>query len=210
MARGELNATSYVILGILASGEHSAYEIASFLGAGMGELYPLAERQRYNAPKKLVQLGLAAARTEATGKRTRTVYSITPPGVAALREWLTQQPSPFAMEFEGMIRVLVAEQGTIEDLRHNLTAIGEQAREKREVFVRHAETMRSADASFPQREHVLALANRFMVDHFTLVADWADWALAEAESWGDTTSPATTHHERTIEILDESIRRSTS
>ncbi len=210
MARDELNATSFVILGILVSRDHSAYEIANFLGAGMGELYPLAERQRYNAPKKLVELGHATARTEATGKRTRTVYSITPTGIEALRGWLAQQPSPAAMEFEGMIRVLVAEQGTIDDLRSNLAAIGEQARAKREIFVRHAQTIRSEHASFPEREHLFALASRFMVDHFTLVADWSDWALAETESWSDTTTPATTHHERSAEVLDETIRRGTT
>ncbi len=209
MARGDLNATSYVILGILASGEHSAYDIAKFMGAGMGEVWPLAERQRYNAPKKLVELGYASVRTEATGRRNRTIYAITPEGAAALRQWLTQTTSRAALEFEGLVRVLVGEQGTIDDLRANLETIAAQARESRELFVQHARTMRGAEASFPEREHLLALANRYMVDHFGLMADWAEWALAETESWADTTSPATTHHDRTMEILDGSIRAGT-
>lgn len=207
MARDELNATSFVILGILASGEHSAYDIAKVMGAGIGEVWPLAERQRYNAPKKLVELGFASARTEATGRRTRTIYSITPAGAEALREWLTHVPSRSALEFEGLVRVLVAEQGSIDDLRANLAAIAEQSRESRDLFVRHASTMRSAAASFPEREHLLALANRFMIDHFTVMADWAEWALAETNTWTDSVTPASTGHERTLEILDESIRR---
>jgi len=209
VARGDLNATSFVVLGILASGDHSAYDIANLIGRGIGEVFPLAERQRYNAPKKLVEHGYATARTEATGKRTRTVYSITPEGVHALQEWLAQMPSPAALEFEGAVRLILAEQGTIEDLRATLTTIGDQARQTRDLFVRHAHTMRGPDAVFPERKHLLALANRFMISHFTTMADWADWALAETETWADTTSPATTHRERTMEILDESIRAGT-
>lgn len=209
MARGDLNASSFVVLGILATSDHSAYDISNIIGRGIGEVWPLAERQRYNAPKKLVEHGLATARTEATGKRTRTVYSITPEGRDALREWLAQPPAPSALEFEGSVRLAVADQGTIEDLRLNLTTIAEQSRRTRDLFLRHAETMRGPAASFPARGHLLALANRQMVSHFTAMAEWAEWALAETETWDDTVSPATTHHERTMEILDETIREAT-
>lgn len=209
MARGDLNATSFVVLGILASSDHSAYDIANIIGRGIGEIWPLAERQRYNAPKKLVELGYATSRTEATGRRTRTVYSITPSGAEALREWLAQPPSPSALEFEGAVRVVLGEQGTLEDLRANLVVIAEQSRRTRDLFAGHAETMRSPAASFPDREHLLALANRFMISHFNVMADWAEWALAETETWSDTVSPATTHRERTREILEESIREAT-
>lgn len=210
MARGDLNATSFVILGILASGDRSAYEISNIIGRGIGEVWPLAERQRYNAPKKLVEFGFASVRTAATGKRTRSVYSITPAGEDALRQWLTQLPSPSALEFEGVVRLVLAQQGTIEDLRANLAEVAEQARASRDQFLRHAETMRGAAPSFPERQHLLALANRFTITHFTAMAEWADWALAETETWTDTISPATTHAERTMEILDESIRDATN
>jgi PadR family transcriptional regulator AphA len=209
VGRGDLNATSFVILGILASSDHSAYDIANIIGRGIGEVWPLAERQRYNAPKKLVEFGYATARTEATGRRTRTVYSITPAGHDALREWLSRPPAPSALEFEGSVRLAVADQGTIEDLRLNLVTIAEQSRRSRDLFVRHAETMSGPAASFPARGHLLALANRQMISHFNAMAEWADWALAETETWDDTVSPATTHRERTMEILQESIREGT-
>jgi PadR family transcriptional regulator, regulatory protein AphA len=209
VARGDLNGTSFVVLGILASGDFSAYDISNIIGRGVGEVWPLAERQRYNAPKKLVEFGYATARTEATGKRTRTVYSITPAGRDALREWLARPPAPSELEFEGGVRLVMADEGTIEDLRLNLATIAEQSRRTKDLFVRHAVTMSGPAASFPARGHLLALANRQMVVHFKAMADWADWALAETETWDDTVSPATTHRERTMEILAESIREGT-
>ena len=100
--------TSYLILGLLCARDWSAYEIAEQLGRGVTELWPRAGRQLYNAPKRLVEDGLVAARAEATGGRTRTIYSITPAGEEALRAWLAERAvTPSALEFEGMVRVLL-------------------------------------------------------------------------------------------------------
>lgn len=208
MAQGDLNTTSYLILGMLASRDWSAYEIAAQVGRGHAELWPRADRQRYNAPKRLLEKGLVTARTEATGKRERTVYSITAAGRQAVTEWLATESRPSALEFEGMIRVILANEGSIEDLRTNLETMRDQARQKRSIFVRHAETMLNEDGgTFPERQHVLVLANRFMLDHFTQIAEWAEWALEQTGSWPDTTTPASTHRAQSRAILQESLER---
>src|SRR6266540_4226828 len=59
---------------------------------------------------------LVAARREYVGKRPRTVYSITEAGRQVLREWLDTPVSPFAMDFEAMIRLFIAPLGTKEQL----------------------------------------------------------------------------------------------
>nr|WP_296769079.1 PadR family transcriptional regulator [Rhodococcus sp. (in: high G+C Gram-positive bacteria)] len=207
MAQGDLNTTSYVILGLLISRDWSAYEIAEQVGRGVAEVWPRADRQRYNTPKRLLERGLVTARADAVGtQRSRTVYSITPEGRAALRDWLNTASRPSSLEFEGMIRVMFAEQGSIADLRTTLTTIGEQARQSRALFVGHAERMLQPDhGTFPDREHLMALANRFMVGHFTHMAQWSEWALAETRSWSDTVEPAVTEHERSREIFEGSI-----
>lgn len=207
MAQGDLNTTSYLILGILSARDWSAYEIAAQIGRGLAEIWPRAERQRYNAPKKLLELGLVAARTEATGKRTRTVYSITPAGRRALSAWLGTGSKPPALEFEGMVRVILADLGTIEDLRANLETMRAQALVSRTMFVGHAERLLDGGGTFPERAHLLALANRFMVDHFDHIAAWATWALDEIERWPDTSSPATSEQERLRAILRGSVDR---
>jgi hypothetical protein len=46
--------------------------------------------------------------------------------------------------------------------------------------------------AFPQRRHVNALGMPFMVEHYDHLARWAAWALAEVDTWDDTTTPADT------------------
>lgn len=206
MVQGDLNTTSYLVLGLLVSRDWSAYEIAEQVGRGVAEVWPRADRQRYNAPKRLLERGLVSARTEAVGKRrSRTVYSITPAGREALSAWLTTQSRPPALEIESLIRLMFAEQGTAEDLQANLRSLRDQACRSRSLFVSHAETILGTGGIFPERIHLMTLANRFMVDHFTNMIDWAEWALAETENWPDTATPAVTHLDRSREILEENI-----
>ena len=202
----ELPTTSFVILGLLSAQDWSAYELAEVVGRGLSDLWPRADRQRYNAPKKLVDLGLIEATQEMHGRRPRTVYSITPAGRDALEVWLAEVARPPALEFEGMVRVLVADEGTIEDLRANLRAMAEQARAARSVYVMYAEYITATGGTFPRRRHLFALSNKFMIGHFTHILDWAEWALAEIEEWPDTSSPVDTWGARADEILAESGR----
>lgn len=208
VAQGDLNTTSYVILGLLASRDCSAYEISAQFGRGVGEVWPRADRQLYNAPKKLLERGLVSASTDTAGTaRSRTVYSITEEGRKALAGWLATAARPSSLEFEGMVRVLFAEQGSLEDLRQNIATMREQAQQTRALFLSHAERLREHSTStFPERQHLMTLANRFMVGHFSHISDWADWAIKETETWSDTVSPALTHRDRSRDILDESLR----
>lgn len=139
MAQRDLTPTSYMILGLLTVKDWSAYEIAEQVGRGVAELWPSADRQRYNAPKILLERGLVTASTVTKGtQRSRTVYSITDEGRTALVTGSPPRPHP-ALQFEGMIRVIFANQGTIADLRTNLTTMREQATRSRSLFVSHAQ-----------------------------------------------------------------------
>ena len=205
MAR--LTTTAYLILGLLADRDWSAYELAEQIGKGVTELWPRAGRQLYNVPKRLVAEGLATAQNEATGQRNRTVYSITPAGRAALRTWLATPTAPPALEFEAMIRVLLAPSGTLDDLRTTLDTMGEQARESRDLFVSHARYMLEHDGgTYPERRHLLALANLFMVEHFSNIVKWSRLALEQTEDWDETVAPAQTDPDQSIAILERSIR----
>ena len=209
MPKAKLTTTSFLILGLLAGRDWSAYEIAEQLGRGVTELWPRAGRQLYNAPKRLVEEGLVAARTEATGERNRTIYSITDDGRAALRDWLASGAvAPSALEFEGMVRVLLADQGTVGDLRRNLVTMADQAREVRDLFVGHARFMLDTEGgTHPERFHLFAMVNTFAVAHFSNIVDWAEWALAEIEDWPDSVSPAQVRTAQARAALEWSLRR---
>ncbi|PYE19512.1 PadR family transcriptional regulator [Williamsia limnetica] len=204
MPQGDLNTMSYAILGILSARDWSAYEVAEQIGRGMSEIVPRADRQRYNAPKKLVERGLVTARTEPTGtQRSRTIYSITPEGRAAITEWMATETKASTMEFEGLLRVCVADLGSIDDLRNTLRTVRAQAEMKRQVFVANARLIKTPGAgSFPGRQHVLAMSAKYMVGHFTHIISWVDWMLDEVADWPDTVTPVETHADRIQAILD--------
>src|SRR6516162_6651932 len=73
----KLTTTSYLILGLLALRRWSTYELAQQMKRSIHFYWPRAESHIYEEPKKLVAHGLAAASSEQTGRRPRTMYAIT-------------------------------------------------------------------------------------------------------------------------------------
>src|SRR5260221_915458 len=189
----ELTTTSYAILGLLALRDWTTYELAKQMQRTVGYVWPRAERKLYDEPKRLVEAGCARAAKASVGARPRTTYSIPPAGRKALNRWLDTDVAPPAIEFEGMLRVLFADQGTIDQLRRSIRAIAEQARARRAHFATMAGGILASDGGeYPQRNHVNALGMRFMIDHYDHITAWASWALEAIESWDDTTTPART------------------
>src|SRR5438874_2389122 len=122
---------------MLTTRDWSAYELVEQIDKGLTEVWPRARRQLYNAPKQLVEQGLITARIEATGRRQRTVYSITTAGQTALSNWLTTEAKPASLEFEAMVHVLLADQGSLEALKTTLQDVLEQANHSRARFEAH-------------------------------------------------------------------------
>lgn len=188
----ELTTTSYAILGLLALRDHTTYELTKQMQRTIGYIWPRAERKLYDEPKRLVAAGYAEAVQDLVGRRRRTTYSITPAGREALARWLGTEPAPPALEFEGMLRVLFADQGGIDQLRHSLQAIATEAAARRAHFADMATGILATGGEYPHRAHVNALGMRFMTAYFEQITAWSDWALGEIDGWDDTTSPART------------------
>ena len=95
------NRTEFAILGLLAGGQRSGYDIrkevqdtlSHFWNESIGHIYPMLRR--------LHGKGLVSRKTESTpGKPDRHVYAITEDGLAELRQWLVEpiEPSPPRLE----------------------------------------------------------------------------------------------------------------
>lgn len=130
----ELGNTSYVILGMLRKGPKSGYEIKAqadistrfFWAIGYGQIYPEL--------KRLEQAGLIEGATDPDDGRRRRVYSISPRGEEALREWLTR-PGELHSELrhEGVLRFFFADALDHEErveLLHAMRAKHERLREE--------------------------------------------------------------------------------
>ena len=201
MTDRQLTTSAYITLGLLTSQDWSAYQLAEQVGRGVDHLWPRAARQRYITPKQLLEEGLVTARAEPSGRRTRTIYSITAEGRAELARWLTTESRPPALEFEGMIRVLLADEGSIEDLRANLQTMRHQSIAARALFADYAAFIAATGGTFPERKHLFALANRYMVGHYDHIIEWVDWSLEQIASWPDTVTPATDNEAQVAEML---------
>ncbi len=203
----ELTATSYAMLGLLALRDWTTYELAAQMRRTLDFVWPRAERGLYNEPKHLVGVGYARSHQETTGRRRRTVYAITPAGRRALKVWLDTPIAPPRLEFEGMLRVLFADQGDLGQLRVALETIARQATTDRAAFAAMADGMLNDGGAFPERVHVNTLGMRFMIDHFDHIVAWAEWALTAITSWDDTTSGARTWSGPARRILEAAAGR---
>src|SRR5215218_5681506 len=110
--KDQLTTTSYAVLAQVAVRPWSTYELAQQRVRYFRYVWPRAESAIYREVKRLSLMGLIEGKKEYVGKRARTVYSITEKGREALRQWLATPVSPFAMDFEAMIRLFVAPLGT--------------------------------------------------------------------------------------------------
>jgi PadR family transcriptional regulator AphA len=185
-----LTTTSYVILGHLALRSWSTYELAQQMRRSTRHYWPRAESKIYEEPKKLVAHGLATATRQYTGRRPRTVYAITDKGRKALRSWLDEPGQPPIVEFEGVVKVLFAEQGTKDQLLATLRSIREQAQRTRDEHVTLAADLAETGGPFPDRLHVNELVFKFMWEQTETVIRWATWAEGHVASWpGDIDGP---------------------
>src|SRR6202011_849762 len=90
-------------------------------------IWPRATSKIYEAPKLLVERGLATTRHELVGRRPRTVYTITAPGQQAVEAWLRSAPAEIEMEAEAIVRVWFGHLGSKEDLVKAIDAVQHQA-----------------------------------------------------------------------------------
>jgi DNA-binding PadR family transcriptional regulator len=88
-----LTTTEAAILGLVAEGELSGYDLQRRVERSVGYFWKPARSQIYAVLPRLVQRGLAVGRRVRQDTRPdKTLYRITPEGVAALREWLELAP----------------------------------------------------------------------------------------------------------------------
>ncbi len=188
--RAELNTTSYAMLGMLAIRPWSTYELAKHVDRSLRPLWPRARSNLFNEPKKLVVHGMAVATEETVGRRPRTVYSITPAGRRALRQWLGTPGEGPVLEFEQLLKVFFSDHGSKDDALGAVATIKEWARGRNAENVAVARSYLAGTGAFPERAGVLSVVGRFHGDFADMVNSWADWATATIETWPDDPADA--------------------
>jgi DNA-binding PadR family transcriptional regulator len=203
LSRGSLTTTSYAVLGLLAVKPWTSYELTQQMERSLGRIWPRAVSKLYEEPKKLVGHGMARTTRERHGQRTRTIYTITAKGRRSLATWLQEPGEGPVIEFEQLVKVFFAENGTKTDTLHTLNAAQEWARARCAESLAVGVAYLNGDGPFPERLPELQLASRFITDFYLLVLNWAVWASAIVDTWPD--DPRQARHQP--EVLAETVRR---
>ena len=85
----QLTPVSYVVLGLVAEGATTSYDMKQKAARSVGYFWNFPHSQLYAEPGRLVQLGLLDEEREEVGRRRR-VYTLTPAGRVTLDEWLRE------------------------------------------------------------------------------------------------------------------------
>ncbi|MGH3449821.1 MAG: PadR family transcriptional regulator [Haloechinothrix sp.] len=180
-----LTTTSYAVLAQLALRPWSTYELARQRIRYFRYVWPRAESAIYREVKRLAAMGLVTATREYMGKRPRTVYSITEAGQEVLREWLGSPVSPFAMDFEAMIRLFIAPLGTKQQILDTLEQVRTDAQEMLRFGGAVKQEFLEGRAALQDQAYIRALAVDFFVSLLHTVDEWAERTLAEIDTWDD-------------------------
>jgi DNA-binding PadR family transcriptional regulator len=106
----ELSATGRVILGLIAFGERTGYDIKTFVDKTTRYFWAASYGQIYPELKRLEDQGLVRGRPEPSGGRARTVYELTEAGTATLEHWLaSDRQQLYELRDEGMLKLFFSD-----------------------------------------------------------------------------------------------------
>ena len=176
-----MNATEFAILGLLAEGPRSGYDIkrdveerlSHFWSQSYGHIYPMLRR--------LDERGLVAMSVERQdGRPDRKVYSITVDGRRALEDWFAEPPNLPLPRNELLLRIFMGRHGSDEtllrDVRSYRHRVGGTLEQLRTIEARLDEE----DASQPDRVY-WRLTLRYGLTAFAAIAEWCEEAEAALE-----------------------------
>ena len=182
-----LGTTAAALLGLLALRPWTTYELAKQAQRSLEWFWPRAERKLYDEPKKLVARCYATAEVQRTGRRSSTVYSITPAGRRALKVWLGDEPrSRPSFEVEQLVRVFFGDQGSAAQLLAAIERAGDQAREALAELGAIVAAAEPDDQVLRERDATSAVGLRLVLDLHRAIVDWSEWATEIVDDWTDT------------------------
>src|SRR5215208_3211378 len=110
MAADDHPKTAYVILGMLALGKRTGYEIKSLVDVSTRFFWAASYGQIYPQLKRLERAGLIRGEEDASDGRRRRAYELTAEGRKVLHDWLTSdQPLVRELRHEGVLKMFFSD-----------------------------------------------------------------------------------------------------
>jgi DNA-binding PadR family transcriptional regulator len=175
--------TEAALLGLLAKRPMSGYDLQKEVERSVGYFWAPAKTQIYATLPKLVVAGFATNEKVVQDARPdKTIYAITDPGRAALREWIEEAPIE-GPQGRNLI-LLKVYFGALADPN----ALGAQVRARREEAERlRDELQRLDDEPGARDEPFQTLTRRYGLLYADAVLQWAREAERELERLGGAT-----------------------
>ncbi len=185
----EPTTSTYALLGLLGVQPWTSYELTQQARRSLRWAWPRSEAHLYAEQKRLVRLGWALSTPERVGRRARTRYEITPEGRKALREWLATEPSAVRIEIEGVLRLLFADQGSLDDLRGTLEVTARDARTALDEGLALVHEYLETGGPFPERLNLIALFSMWVTDSLGLLEEFCLRAADATSGWESALGP---------------------
>jgi PadR family transcriptional regulator, regulatory protein AphA len=162
-----LNSASYVVLGMLALGPRSGYDIKQLADVSTRHFWAISYGQIYPELRRLTGAGLVKAEDASRGTRQRTIYHLTEGGRRLLKAWVSD-PAVKKVEIrdEMLLKLFFADAMSRKDTIRHLDAM-RRRHEQIAAGLRETEPMAAAQ---PHRMKLEVL--KFGVALHEWCADW--------------------------------------
>jgi PadR family transcriptional regulator, regulatory protein AphA len=185
-----LNTTEFAILGLLAEGPLSGYDIkkeveerlSHFWSQSYGHIYPMLRR--------LDERGLVAMTVERQdGRPDRKVYAITDDGRRALEDGFAEPPAPSLPRNELLLRIFMGRHAPKEHLLRDVRENRERA-ERTLAMLQAIEARLDAEPGRQAERAYWKLTLRYGLRVYRAIADWSREAEAVLEELSEEESEA--------------------
>ncbi len=178
--------TANAILGLLAlRTSWSTWELRNELRRNMRFFWPRAESRILAELKRLDRDGLARSHRQMLGRRPRTTYSITAKGRRQLGEWLDTPPRAATLESEPLLRTLLGQLGTREQLELAISQVEADAETLFEVARTVAGEYLAGTAPFQEQVDHRAFVFDYLATHAEGMRAWAERTRSAFAEWPD-------------------------
>jgi DNA-binding PadR family transcriptional regulator len=144
-----LSLTEYAVLGLLTFGPASGYELDRLASRSLDYFWRPARSKIYAVLPRLVEQGLARMRSYEQERRPdKQVYTLTPAGRRALRQWLDDEELPPTVVRSGLLlKLFFGAEADEERIRQTLEDVHERATAQL-AELREIESQIDADVAF--------------------------------------------------------------
>ncbi len=159
------------LLGLLAEGPASGYDLSRRFQEMLGTIYPAQHPKIYAELGRLSAAGLIAEESE--GPRRRKAYRITEAGLDEVRAWLAAGEVDHTVRLQPLLRSVFFWLMEPDDLRRHLIEEQRFYTEQAARCEAYAAAKHSGDGP---RTQSLRVTSEAAVRLYRALADWAEWA----------------------------------